>query len=74
VSKYIKERGYPATHLYTSFYFSNFLLMKPYEQDGKIVLPLQLMDDTVIPGMDASQLGLWARVAFRDPKAWIGGY
>lgn len=29
-------------------------------------------DNTVLPGFNPEQIGLWARVAFRDPKEWAG--
>lgn len=62
----------PGTQLYTSYYFSNLLVAKLEEQDGATVLKLPLPDDTVIPGFNPDQIGLWARVAFRDPEEWIG--
>lgn len=72
VTEHIRKLGVPATQLYTSYYFSNLSSMQAREEGGKLVLSLPLPDDAEIPAFDALQIGLWARVAFRDPKAWAG--
>lgn len=69
----MKKLGVPGTQLYTSYYYSNLLSAKLAEQaDGTVVIQLPLPDDTVIPAFNAEQIGLFARVAFRNPDKWIG--
>lgn len=72
IAEYIKKSGIPWTMLYASYYFSNLLTGPPKVEDGKAIFHLPMPDNTVIPGFNPEQLGLWARVAFRDPKAWAG--
>jgi hypothetical protein len=42
------------------------------EIDGKLILHHPLPDNSVIPSFAVEQIGLWAMVAFKDPKKWIG--
>jgi hypothetical protein len=42
------------------------------EVDGVIIIQNPIPDETLICQYPAEQIGVWARVAFRDPKAWIG--
>lgn len=47
--------------------------MQPEENDcGEIELSLGIPADSEMPAFDSTQIGLWARVAFRDPKQWAG--
>lgn len=72
MTKYIKKVGAPATQLYTSYYYSNLLAAKLTEEDGKTIINIPLPDDAPIPAFNAEQIGLWVRVALRDPEQWIG--
>lgn len=72
VVDYIKQSGIPASNVYPAYYWTNLLSAKTADKDGKTVIDIPLPDDTVIPGFNPNQIGLWARVAFRDPKAWAG--
>lgn len=71
VTEYMKAQNVPGTQLYTSYFFSNMLVLKQYEKDGKTILPLPLPDGTVVPSFNPHQIGLWVRAALRDPS-WIG--
>lgn len=72
VTKYIRAQGVPATILFTSYYFTNLNSAKLEERGGETVLELPLPDDTVLPGFNPHQIGLFARVAFAEPEEWTG--
>lgn len=73
MTAYIKKAGVPATNLFTSYYYQNLLGAETFEtREGCTILPMVLPDDAIIPAYNPDQLGLWARVAFRNPEEWAG--
>lgn len=74
VSEYIKKVGIPTTSVQCAYYMENVLGLAPSEEqaDGSILLINPLPDDTEIPTVPISQLGLWVRLALRDFDKWQG--
>ena len=74
VSKYIKAKNVPATHFYTSTYFSNLTKFYQLEKhdDGSATLTWPVPDSTLLVSFAVEQTGAWILAAFKDPAKWKG--
>ncbi|WVQ76562.1 hypothetical protein IAR50_006232 [Cryptococcus sp. DSM 104548] len=79
VSKYIREKEYPYTNLYTCSYYSNFTKLgmlkrvpaaAPGEPEWAIDFPLP--DDTKVHCYAVEETGKWVVDAWKNPQKWIG--
>jgi hypothetical protein len=74
VCKYIESLNYPHTYVFAVWYFSNVLLFDRTKEGDKYVMKWPMPDSAYMTGFAAEQIGQWALLAFKDPKAWEGEY